>query len=128
MSVYIEVRLAQRLSSAQGRGLVPRADVLSHRKRPVFDVRAASVPKTASCCFALHVFAPELHFKSAPINEKSRIGFSYAAFNIGLGGFEPPTPCPPDMYAKPLRYSPSTALKLSYRPGNVNKVQESIYL
>lgn len=25
---------------------------------------------------------------------------------IGLGGFEPPTPCPPDMYAKPLRYSP----------------------
>ncbi len=25
---------------------------------------------------------------------------------IGLGGFEPPTPCPPDKYAKPLRYSP----------------------
>ena len=26
--------------------------------------------------------------------------------SIGLGGFEPPTPCPPDKYAKPLRYSP----------------------
>ena len=25
---------------------------------------------------------------------------------VGLSGFEPPTPCPPDMYAKPLRYSP----------------------
>ena len=27
---------------------------------------------------------------------------------FGLGGFEPPTPCPPDMYAKPLRYSPNS--------------------
>lgn len=29
-------------------------------------------------------------------------------YYIGLGGFEPPTPCPPDMYAKPLRYSPNS--------------------
>ncbi len=28
-------------------------------------------------------------------------------FCLGLGGFEPPTPCPPDKYAKPLRYSPN---------------------
>ncbi len=34
---------------------------------------------------------------------------SYRIINyIGLGGFEPPTPCPPDMYAKPLRYSPNS--------------------
>ena len=26
---------------------------------------------------------------------------------FGLGGFEPPTPSPPDLYAKPLRYNPS---------------------
>lgn len=25
---------------------------------------------------------------------------------IGLAGFEPATPSPPDLYAKPLRYSP----------------------
>ena len=28
------------------------------------------------------------------------------AIFIGLGRFELPTPCPPDKYAKPLRYSP----------------------
>lgn len=28
---------------------------------------------------------------------------------IGLAGFEPATPSPPDLYAKPLRYSPEQA-------------------
>lgn len=28
-------------------------------------------------------------------------------YKVGLGGFEPPTPSPPDLYAKPLRYNPN---------------------
>ena len=32
---------------------------------------------------------------------------------IGLAGFEPATPSPPDLYAKPLRYSPRLSASYS---------------
>ena len=40
--------------------------------------------------------------KSSIINRFFRTIYN----EFGLGGFEPPTPGPPDRYAKPLRYSP----------------------
>jgi hypothetical protein len=39
-------------------------------------------------------------------SKKQKTARSYSLQCIGLDGFEPSTPCPPDMYAKPLRYSP----------------------
>ena len=49
---------------------------------------------------------------------KNKAARNLLAACIGLDGFEPSTPCPPDMYAKPLRYSPCcvgepTVVKLS---------------
>ena len=38
-------------------------------------------------------------------------------FFVGQGGFEPPTPSPPDLYAKPLRYCPKSV-------GNINTLDD----
>jgi hypothetical protein len=41
-------------------------------------------------------------------NTKKALQANLQSFHtIGLGGIEPPTPSPPDLYAKPLRYNPS---------------------
>ena len=52
-----------------------------------------------------------LRSPSPPISKKSVPTYGRDALLVGLGGFEPPTPCPPDMYARPLRYSPMRKLK-----------------
>ena len=57
------------------------------------------------------VRAPENHDRQAnntkiASGKMSRMPLSIPFF--GLTGFEPATPSPPDLYAKPLRYSPES--------------------
>ena len=52
-------------------------------------------------------------FWGEDMSQKKRIlkrdASSFRLRLIGLAGFEPATPSPPDLYAKPLRYSPKTS-------------------
>ena len=45
---------------------------------------------------------------------------SHVSVSVGLAGFEPATPSPPDLYAKPLRYSPKTGKILPFLPRLIN--------